>query len=303
VIALKNIKYLTLAIIMSILLSACMNKNEYKNKNVEKKEKAPETLVEVSRKLDTLLASMDSIEEIIELTESEFQAKYGEKESKKKEEQGSKQSNGGNQQQNQEQGQQNQNQQNQNQQSQGQEEQKQTIRTKNVELFLKWQEVDKNLEEIHKSWNNYEVESRDKGATDEKADKFKSDLNALTVAVESREIDSIIDAGSRAFNSLATFFDLYKDEIGGDLARVKYSAYQAFLLVQKGNKEEAKKLLDETQDHISRVRKGLKEDKTKDLEKLSLSISDMKKALDSGSMELLKIKRDIAVENIKNLQE
>ncbi len=293
--------YLVLAIIVSILLSACMNRSENKSKSVEKKEKAPESLVKVSEGLDSLLLSMDSIEEIAKLTESEFQAmNLSKKESNEKENQDDSQSDQGNQQQNQNQGQQNQGQQNQN---QGQRTEKQETRTKDVELFMKWQEVDKKLEEVHKSWNDYEVEGMDKGATAKKTDEFKRDLNALTVAVESRNINSILDAGSKAFNSLSAFFDLYKDEIGGDLSRIKYSVHQAFILAQKGNKEEAKKLLSETQDHTSRVRKGIKEDKAKDLEKLTLSISDMEKALDSDSIELLKIKRDIAIDNIKNLQE
>ncbi len=284
--------YLVLVIILSVLLSSCMNQKGEEGKNVEKKEKAPETLSKVSDGLDSLLLSIDSIEELMELTEQEFQAMNSKEEESKGKDNQSKESN----EQNQEQGKQESK-------NQGQESKKQDTRTKAEELFMKWQEVDKGLEEIHKSWNSYEVEGLEKGATAGKGEEFKKDLNDLTVAVENRDIKSILDKGSKAFNTLAAFFDLYKDEIRGDLLRIKYSAHQAFILSQNGNKEEANKLLDETQEHTSRLRQKLKEDKVKDLEKLSLSITDMQKALESNSMELLKIKRDIVNENIKAIQE
>lgn len=289
--------YLVLAIILSIILSSCMGSNE-KGKELEKKEKAPETLSKVSEGLDNLLSAVDSIEELMKLSESEFQAIHlKEQQSEKKNQQDQGQSNEGNQQNGQ---QQNQSQQNQN---QGQNSENQSARTKDQELIMRWRKIDKDLEEIHKSWNSYEVEAMNKGATVEKGEEFKRNLNSLTVAVENRDIVSILDTASKAFNSLATFFDLYKDEVRGELSRVKYSVHQAFILAQNGNKEEANKLLTETQEHTSRMRQKLKEDKMKDLEKLSLAINDMQKALDSNSIELLKIKRDIAIENIKSLQE
>lgn len=287
--------YLVLAIILSIILSSCMGSNE-KGKELEKKEKAPETLSKVSESLDNLLMAIDSIEELMKLSESEFQAiNSKDQESEKKDEENKEQSSEGSQQNGQ--------QQNQGQQNQGQNNGKQRPRTKDEELIMRWQKIDKDLEEIHKSWNSYEVEAIDKGVTAEKGDEFKRNLNSLTVAVENRDIASILDTVSKAFNSLSTFFDLYKDEVRGELSRVKYSVHQAFILAQNGNKEEANKLLTETQEPISRMRQKLKEDKMKDLEKLSLAITDMQKALDSNSIELLKIKRDIAIENIKLLQE
>lgn len=289
--------YLVLAIILLILLSACAPKKNEQVKGIEKKERAPETLVKVSDGLDSLLQSIDSIEEMIKLTESEFQViSSEEKEAQKKDKQNAEESQEGQRQDGQQQGE------DQQKQNQDQESDKQATKTKEEELISKWQEIDKKLGDIHKSWNDYEVEGLDRGATSDKGDEFKRNLNALTVAIENRDINGILDAGSKAFNSLAVFFDLYKDEIRGDLSRVKHSVHQAFILAQNGNKEEASRLLNETQEPTVRIRQKLKDDKVKDLEKLSLAIGDMQKALDSNSIELLKIKRNIAIENIKTLQ-
>lgn len=292
-----------LAFIISIFLVGCTNQDNKKPGDVNKKEKAPETLTKVSDGIDELLTSVDSIVEITELTELEFQAQRSQKEKKEgqNQQQQQQQSGGGNGGgQSQDQGQGGQNQENQN--GQQQQQQEDTV-TKGEELFLKWREVDKKLEEIHEGWNSYEVESLEKGANQEKGNEFKKNLNNFTVAVEKRQIEDIMNSGSRATNSLAVFFDLYKDEIRGDLSRVKYSVHQAFLQAQNGNIQAADNLLKETEEYTSRIRQKLEEDKSKDLEKLSLSISDMKLALQSENIELLKIKRDIVIKNIKSLQE
>ncbi len=39
---------------------------------------------------------------------------------------------------------------------------------------MKWEEVDQKLEEIHKDWNRYEVESMEKGVNSEKANELKN---------------------------------------------------------------------------------------------------------------------------------
>lgn len=289
------------AIIITALLTSCANRPGEDAGKVNKKEKAPETLTKVSEGIDELFKSVDSIEELVGLSESEYQALKSQKDNKEeKSQQGNQGSEGG------QGGQENQGQgenQGQSQSNQGEEPKKEDIMTKDDEVFLKWREVDKKLEEIHTSWNQYEVESMDKGANQQKGEELKKNLNDFTVAVTSREIKDIYDTGSRVFNALAVYFDLYKDEISGDLCRIKYSAYKAYLQAQEGNAEEANKLLAATEEYTARVRKNIKEEKAKDLEKLSLSIADMKLALDKKNIELLKIKLDIIIENIKALKD
>lgn len=301
---LKRKIFLIYAIIITTLLTACGNQLEKGTKKVNKKEVAPETLSKVSEGIDELLTSVDSIVEIVEYKDSEFQAIKEQEEKKEEKSRDESQGSGGGQD---SQGQGGQGGQGQDQGGQqggeSQEKQQEDKMTKDEELFLKWREVDKKLEEIHTSWNQYEVESMEKGTVQQKGEELKNNLNAFTVAVTNREVKDIYQTASKVYNSLASYFDLYKDEIFGDLSRTKYSAYNAYLQAEEGNIKEAEKYLNETDEYISRVRKNLKEDKIKDLEKLSLSIADMKLALKENNMELLKIKLDIIIENIKALKE
>ncbi|NLY67203.1 MAG: hypothetical protein GX069_06550 [Tissierellia bacterium] len=295
-------KNIALIIILSIFLTSCTGQNE-KNMKVDKKEVAPESLSKVFQGIDELLSKVDSIMETAELKDSEFQILKAQEEKKEEKSKEEKPSSGGGQG-SQGQGEQGQGQGQESQQGgESQEKQEEDKMTKDHELFLKWREVDKKLEEIHTSWNDYEVESMDKGNNQQKSEELKNNLNDFTIAVANREINDIYKAGSRLYNSLAAYFDLYKDEITGDLSRIKYSVYSAFLQAQEGNIEEANKVLSQTEEYTSRVRKELKEDKIKNLEKLSLSIQDMKLALKEKNMELLKIKLDVIIENIRALRD
>lgn len=257
---------LLIIVITLVLSTACMNKSSKKPMKVEQKEKSPKALISIGEGIDEILTSINDIGEILELSESELQVEKSEVESKK--------------------------------------DKKTKPLTKDEELTKQWKEIDNKVEKIHKDWNNYEVESMKKGASVEKGKNFKKNLNSFTIAVENRNIPGIMDMGSRTMSSLAFFFDLYKDEIKGDLSRIKYAAYQAYLNATNGNVTNANKLLGPTEEYVTRVRQKLDKDKEKikTLDKLSLAIADMKQSLNENNVKLLVIKRDIILKNIKSLE-
>ena len=176
--------------------------------------------------------------------------------------------------------------------------------TKDEELVKQWKIIDEMVEKIHKDWNSYEVESIKKGVNIEKGKDLKKKLNLLTTAIENRKIPEILDSGSKAMFSLAPFFDLYKDEVNGELSRIKHAVYQAYLNAEGENIEYANKLLDSTEEHVTRLRQKIDKDKSKlkTLDKLTLAIMDMKQSLSENSVKLLGIKKDIILRNIKVLE-
>ena len=239
---------------------------------IEQKEKAPKTLTGVLEGIDEVFTSIDKIEKTLKLSQSEFQSTQTKTESKK------------------------------NKSEDKSDENKSSI--KDEELIKQWKVIDERIEKIHKDWNSYEVESMKKGANIEKGKDLKRNLNSFTTSIENRNILDIMDNGSKTIFSLAPFFDLYKDEINGDLSRIKYAAYQGYLNGEKKNIEGANKVLESTEEYITRIRQKLDKDKKKIkiLDKLSLAITDMKQSLDDNSVKLLEIKRDIILKNIKSLE-
>jgi len=270
----KKLNLIIIIILISIVSISCKkgdNKGEIK---LEEKEKAPKSLVSIAEEIDEILTSTSEIEKIIELTPLEFETLEVKEKDKKSEDE------------------------NKDEKDKIAEE---NLNLKDEELLKKWNDIDKKIDKTHKDWNDYEIDAMRKAINPEKTNEFKKNLNLCTKAVEDRNTKDILDTGSKAILSLASFFELYKDEIKGDLSRIKYAAYQAYL-VSETDIENAQKLLDSTGESITRLRQKLDKEKTKTLDKLAIAIEDMKKSLGEDNKKLLEIKRDIILDNIKLLE-
>lgn len=297
---------LLIYVILLLVLSACQSKQE---STIKPKDKAPESISKLSGGIDQLLGSVRDIEKIkmdIPLDDKEEEKK--EQEKKESTDQSSKgqddqdQAGGQGQDQGQGQGQgQGGDQANQVNKS-SQEEKKSPEDIKNEEIKKKWDEIEKKLEEIHGNWNAFQVEGQKKGASKEAEDKFEAAFNRMTKAVEGENIPEIYDYASQALNNLKPLFDLYQEEIGGDVATIKYAAYQGYLRAIQGDKEAARKVLSDKEESINRIRLKLTKDEEKQkLDLVQMALVDFSNSLDENSKRLFMIKKDLIIKNIESL--
>lgn len=243
---------------------------------VETKDRAPKNLVSVLEGLDQVLKSVDHIEEISKLSPLEHESLHGEEE-KKDENKGTEEKA-----------------------KEGNKEFENQVSSKDIELLKEWNSLEKLVDQIHRDWNSYEIESRKKGASIDKGKDFKNNLNNITKGVEKRDTNDIVEAISRSMHSIAYFFNLYKDDINGYLCRIKYAVLQAYLHPDNG-----KEILTEMEEDISIIKQRLEKDKAKsqNLDRLSLSIKDMENSLEENSIKLLKVKKDVIFKNIDSLKQ
>jgi hypothetical protein len=186
----------------------------------------------------------------------------------------------------------------------GQQQQKIPEPSKEEKLQELWDSMQRQLEEIHPHWNSFEVEGLKKGATKENGDKFEEVFNKMTKAVELKKIVEIYDNASNALLNLKPFYDLYLDETGGDIAALKYAAYQGYVRAIQDNTEGAADVLNNIEENINKLRlKMTDEEKKQNIEKASLSLSDLKESLSENSRGLFMIKKDIIINNLKELEE
>lgn len=313
----RTIKYVVLYTLLLFVLTGCRSQQNMQAE-IKPKDKAPESLKKLSTGIDDLLSTLSNIEKLsldIPLPQQEEQKLQ----EQMKQEQAPSQ--GG-------QGQQGQGQQGQDQQGQGkgsggasqggggssqgqgqgsggqQQQQKPTKPSKEEKLKELWDSMQRKLEEIHPQWNAFEVEGFKKGATKENGDKFEDSFNKMTRAIEAKKIVEIYDNASNSLLNLKPFYDLYLDEIGGDVSALKYAAYQGYVRAIQGNTEGATKVLNNIEENVNKLRlKMTEEDKKQSIEKASLSLSDLKDSLSENSRGLFLIKKDIIIKNLKALEE
>ena len=256
-------------IIIAISSFSCKKESNKKYTSYEKIEKAPKSLDSIYEGVNSILENVEKLNAIIK----EPEEKQGEKTNEKSEENKSK----------------------------DEDKQKQTKEEKTNKL---WKTMNNSIKEIHAHWNSYEIEGTKKAGISSGEEKFEESLNKLTLAVENKDVFNILNNGSQVYLNISPFFDSYKDEIKGDLCKIKYYIYQTYLIGESGDLDRAKEILSEGEVYLTNLRHkiGKDEKKTKAFEKLNFSLQDIKGVLNENNSNLLTIKRDIILDNIKQLK-
>ncbi len=295
-----------------IILSGCINKIDG-GKEFKKKDRAPNSLIKVSSGIANVLKDTEDIEKLIDKTYIEEMD-----EDKEEDEKQNKESQNSSKEQDSSEGEENASKQEESSKQQGiqnndtekglEEEQKGNKEVKiqierEIKLEEKWKDIHKQIEKIHENWNSYEVEGTKKGMTDQNSDGFRNSLNKLTKSIESKNLMEVYDFASQALESLDSLFGMYKDEIIGDVNKLKYYTYRAYLFSLKGEIVKATETLRDLEEIINAIRTKLGEDKKQldALEKTNISIIDMRKALKENSIKLNRIKKDIIIKNLEEL--
>ena len=180
---------------------------------------------------------------------------------------------------------------------------KDKLNNKENNIEENWLDIDEKLEKVHSTWNEYAVEALEKGAINERINNFNSDLNKATNFIEKREVLDIYNYTSQAIGSLKYFYELYTEEIRGDIAQLQYQVYQYYIMAITGDLQAALASLSNNSEAINRVKLKIKDDeeKLKDIEKISLAINNLSQALQENSRQLFIIKKDIIIEDLKKL--
>lgn len=297
----KKIRFFIYIFLVIFTLTGCQigRKQEVK---IEKKDTAPESLSSLSTGLQELLKNNEKVEQLLDGTYIEEGSDKEKKEEKKSDSQGQGQgsekeqggSQGGQGGQGEGEGEGG------NSQAKSEEDEK---KKREEDIKKTWESMDKKIKELHGQWNEYEGEGRKKGASADRIEKFANSLNLLTKAIENKKVDDVYNYGSQSMLNIGPILELYKDEVLGELNKIKHGTYQSYLKSMEGQNTLASRLLEDAKEEISKLRLKLEKDdsKIKILDKLNLSLEDMQNALKENSIKLTRIKKDIIIKNTDEL--
>ena len=277
-------KYIVL-LLLFLFLTGCKAEKE-KEAKIEKKDKAPSSISDFSQGLQEILSDAEEIERVlddsdIKMNEEKFKEAKKDKEddnNSKKEEDKEK--------------------------DKEKDEEMQAEKEKTNKLLEIWTDMDKKIEDIHNKWDLYGVDAMKKGISINEKEKLEEKLNSLTKAIEERNIINVYEYGSQTMFELQPLFQLYKDEIKGSTNKIRYYTYQSYLKAMEGRNTQAQNLLEDLSQDLNEIRTKLEkdEDKVKILDRLKLSVDSMKVGLKEKSLKLYRIKKDIIIKNINELE-
>ncbi|WP_427338208.1 hypothetical protein [Caloranaerobacter sp. DY30410] len=168
-----------------------------------------------------------------------------------------------------------------------------------------WEAVNKVIVNVHKKWNDYELDVVKDGIREEDIKKFEEALDNLTISADAKnEIKSLFDANNVTLR-LSNFLNMYKGNPDGEVAKLKYNIRQIHLYGEINEWVKAIEMSKYLEPIFERLNQKIKLDKKDEKlkEKLKDSIQDLKSVIDKKNVELLKIKRDIALQNLDTLKE
>lgn len=328
----KQIKYTKLYKILFIiltifLLSSCQQKEDEEQQNSDR-EIIPQELASIGKNTEDVIEEIEKLQIIIEKPEKleEYKDSQQEKDDKQQGEQEKqqgeqdKQQSGEEQQQGEQDKQQSGEEQQQDEQDkqQGEKDQddkeegeeknnqdKEKEETIDDEVNKIWETIENKVKEIHIEWNNFEVKSTENGINQDEISKFEESLNELTIAANNKnDMQSLIMANEVIF-ATSRFLNYYKGNIDSEMYKIKYYVRMSLIHGQLGEWEKTENDLAETQSILELLRQKIKiEEEDKELlEKLNLSLKDMENVTKHENKELLKIKRDIVLDNLNKLDE
>ncbi|MBS4534515.1 hypothetical protein GOQ29_02680 [Clostridium sp. D2Q-14] len=301
-----NKKILIYFILALIILSSCGNKEEKPNANNDK-EKVPEELGKMQENSKTIIEDIEGImkktEEPIFVETKKEEKKEGQEDQSEGSESegqgGGQEESGGGQQQGQQQPPEP------TEEKSYEEKKKEENIKKQEEIEKMWMKLELIVSGVHTSWNNYKISAMEGGVNTKSLEATDKALNNLTINVGNKEIMTSLKEINKLIFSLANFFDIYKGHIDGDLNRLYYTASEVYIQSLEESWDKAQKVASEYEEYFSMLRQKIDLEKKdeKYLNKLEVSMKDLIDSLQYQDPNLVKIKREVVLQNIEKLNE
>lgn len=167
----------------------------------------------------------------------------------------------------------------------------------------KWKAVTKKVEEIHKKWNELQPDLVTAGTPKQSIDEFSNTLNSLTVFIESKDMQNTLFSSNELYRILADFHEQFKGKIPPDVKRMSYFIRDAKYNGMSGKWEKAKSSVNNLKSHWEIIRPQTKQEQESITAQTEFSVSELEKVLEQANVNLVKLKSDIALENVKKLEE
>ncbi|WP_069649806.1 hypothetical protein [Caloranaerobacter ferrireducens] len=285
----KKIIFVLILILIILPVSISCSKQQEKPSPKTKKDEIPTSLKAMVEDVENIFKEIEKIKEEKE------KAAESKKEDKKKEEEKDKQ--------------QKDEKQDESKDKMGQSEKKSEEGKEEADIEEKvkkaWEAVNKVIVNVHKKWNEYELDVVKDGIREEDIKKFEEALDNLTISVDAKnEINSLFNTNSVTLR-LSNFLNMYKGNPDGEVEKLKYNIRQIHLYGEINEWAKAMDMSKYLEPIFERLSQKIKLDKKDEKlkEKLKASIQDLKSVIDKKNVELLKIKRDIALQNLDTLKE
>ena len=290
-----------LILMISFIFSGCPDSNQEQSQNQpqsKKEEKKPDKLKKIEESIEAMIGMLGGIPTAAE-EEKQQNQQQGQQGAQQGGQQGSDQAQGGQQAQGE---QKKQGAQQQGGQQGGQQAGQQEKPLMETKPQVNWMEAFKNIEDIHKQWNDYIAQAAKDGVSKSNIDGFGNTLDDLTgyIGLKYRE-PAILSANSLTLY-IANFWSSYDGKVPPDIKRLKHYIRNIIYYSYIPDWSKTEKSINISKSLFQSIRTSSDKEKQDLINKVDYSIQELERVLKRKNPSLIKIKGKLVVDNIMELE-
>lgn len=195
-----------------------------------------------------------------------------------------------------------------NQEQQNQTSQQQNLSPEQIKLKLqqenykKFEDIKKNVMELHSAWNSYEPKAIADFAIQSSINDFESTLNNLTKTVEMQDAYLCLLEINQLYKYLPDFYMLYETKVPPDLDRIRYSINKIKLLAEKEDYTGANDVLLYFENVWMTTRPKLKNNNIQMMSKFEFALSDLKNSVISKNNMIVEAKSQVLLKLVEEFE-
>lgn len=166
-----------------------------------------------------------------------------------------------------------------------------------------WQKETQSLKNLHRKWNMLEPQAAEVGMPPSFRNSFEQALDNLTLAISNQNLQESLTAAIELYGQCGELARVYQMPQPAEFYQVQYGVMAAMSAAGRGEWDTAKKEISTTKDPWSMLLPRLGKQNKMLGKRLDFSLRDLGDAIDTEEMNLVAIKGEIVMNNLKALEE
>jgi hypothetical protein len=170
------------------------------------------------------------------------------------------------------------------------------------EQYKKYEDIKKDVLELHSAWNSYEAKAISDFAMQTTINDFESALNNLTKTVEAQDAYLSLLEINQLYKYLPDFYMLYESKVPPDLDRLRFAAKKIMLLSEKQNFTGANDVLLYFENVWMTARPKLKSENAEIVSKFEFAFADLKNAVIAKNDMIVEAKSEVLLKLVDEIE-
>jgi hypothetical protein len=165
-----------------------------------------------------------------------------------------------------------------------------------------WKQIEKTLKGIHSTWNSYLPKAVKDGVPPKLTEEFGDMLNEVTNMSLEKNNAQMLLAVNKLYSFIPNALAVYDSHIHPGIKKVRYYTRNVIYNANIGDWEQAAKDAEELESVWSSTKSMVAKKSKEDVETLNYAVKDLLKVVQMESKQLVFIKGEIVMQNIKDIE-